>query len=80
MNEVRTPEKGDSVIVVLADRTIEAEVVSHSPQKEFHSEDAPAVIVKVEGVENTFAHKTKGGIPPYWEWPAEVKEEKADDR
>lgn len=80
MNEIKTPDAGDKVVIVLADRTIEAEVVKHSPQTDFHSEDAPAVIVKVEGVENTFAHKTKNALPPYWEWPAEVSQEKADDR
>lgn len=71
---VRTPAAGDKVSIVLPNRTIPAEVVEHSPQTDFHSQEAPAVIVKIEGVLNTFAHKSKFERIPYWEWPVVVEE------
>jgi hypothetical protein len=71
MSEVRKPEAGDTVNIILPNRTITAEVVGDSPQADLHSPYAPAVIVKVDDVLNTFSHKSRSGAPSYWEWPAD---------
>lgn len=57
------------VNIVLADRTVDAEVVEKSPQAQFHSDTHPALIVKIEGVLNTFAHKSLTGEVPFWDLP-----------
>lgn len=75
MSEIRTPEPGEKVSIVLPNRTIAAEVVGNSPQLEYHSEDAPALVVKIDGALNTFPHKSKAGAPAYWEYAEEAKKD-----
>ena len=72
------PEAGDKVQIVIPGRTFQAEVVRLSDQAHLHGEE-PAVVVMVDGVENTFAHKSVNSTV-FWQRPEETQEETNADK
>jgi len=75
---MKKPEAGDSVQIVIPGRTFQSEVVRLSDQEHLHGEE-PAIVVKVDGVENTFAHKSVNSTV-FWQWPEETQEDTHDDK
>lgn len=69
--EPRNPASGDKVLISFGTWNVLETVIHPWLQQQFVSPDGyVGVVVKMDGKEQMFTHKSMGAGTPYWEWPA----------